>query len=124
MVHGYKGTSFDMREWKHILKSHYKNVLLYSATSNQRNDVESIAQMGENLAKEILSWEDLPPDSTNFHLSFLGYSLGGVVIRHAIQFLQSYKSHMHSLITLGTPHILLKEERKLMKSGLWYMKKI
>jgi hypothetical protein len=65
--------------------------------------------MGYNLANEILNWEDLPPASTNFHLSFIGYSLGGLVVRQALQYLEHYKHHMNSFITLGTPHVMLKE---------------
>ncbi len=41
----------------------------------------------------------------NLRISFIGHSLGGIIIRAAFDYLKEYKSCMHTFITLSSPHL-------------------
>jgi alpha-beta hydrolase superfamily lysophospholipase len=62
--------------------------------------------MGARLATEIKNHviEFFPPDTLR-HISFVGHSLGGVIIRAALPRLLDLKSKFHSFITFASPHL-------------------
>jgi len=43
--------------------------------------------------------------SNGLRISFIGHSLGGIIIRTALPYLSNYKKLMFSYLTLSTPHI-------------------
>ena len=64
-----------------------------------------ISSLGKIVAKEIK--EEILKVKTMGKLgqiSMIGHSMGGLVIRDALQYLRRYKNRLHTLITLGTPH--------------------
>ena len=38
-------------------------------------------------------------------ISFIGHSLGGVIIRSALPFLEIYKNQMYTFFSLASPHL-------------------
>lgn len=72
-------------------------------------------------------------------MSFIGYSLGGLIVRAALPHLEKYSSKMHLIMTFCTPHLgYMYHSNKLvetgiennfpeieltLKIGLWFMKK-
>jgi len=49
--------------------------------------------------------------------------LGGVLIRGALNHLQRYNDHMHTFISLGSPHAGLNvQQSAIIETGLWFMK--
>lgn len=57
-------------------------------------------------------------------ISFIGFSLGGLIMRQSLPFLQKYKEKFHAFITLSSPHIgYASHESNLVKSSLWIMEK-
>jgi predicted alpha/beta hydrolase family esterase len=84
--------------------------------------------MGVNLAFEVEDYIDtLKKKDSNFKLgkiSFIGHSLGGLIIRAALKHLKFYKHKMHGLMTFATPHLgSIKHNNKLIHSAMWVMKK-
>lgn len=65
-----------------------------------------IVEMGCRLANEIKNYitEFFPPGSLE-HLSFIGHSLGGVIIRAALPRLLDFKDKFHTFITFSSPHL-------------------
>jgi len=64
--------------------------------------------MGKRLAKEVemtinSNYED--KNITIKKISFIGHSLGGVIIRAALPYLEKYKDMMYSLMTFSSPHL-------------------
>lgn len=58
----------------------------------------------------------------NFKLSFLGHSLGGIVIRASLPYLEVYRTRMHNLVTIGTPHLgYLYNDSYIVKTGIWFL---
>jgi len=57
-------------------------------------------------------------------ISFIGFSLGGLIIRSCLPHLEKYKDKMHGFITLSSPHLgYASHQSSLVKSSLWFMEK-
>ncbi|EGR34565.1 serine esterase, putative [Ichthyophthirius multifiliis] len=57
-------------------------------------------------------------------ISFLGYSLGGLIIRACIPYLQKYYNKFYTFMTFSTPHVgNMYQTNKIVDAGLWIMKK-
>jgi len=51
-------------------------------------------------------------------LSFVGHSLGGLIIRSALPYLEQYASKMHLYMTLSSPHLgYMYQSSKLVDAG-------
>ena len=59
--------------------------------------------MGKNLAIEVTSL--INEQSVPFKISFIGHSLGGIIIRASLPHLSKYKDMMFSYISLSSPHL-------------------
>ncbi|CAK82493.1 unnamed protein product (macronuclear) [Paramecium tetraurelia] len=104
LLHGYQGTSYDMRYWRAILKIRFQDkIRLILPTSNEFVNNKSIKQQAQDLADEITDYIN-HERVFDFKLSFVGHSLGGLVIRAALPLLKQFQIQMHSYISLGTPH--------------------
>ena len=71
--------------------------------------------MGERLAKEVNSFiEEWCPNGTLKKLSFIGHSLGGLIIRAALPHLEHLKDKLYSYISLSSPHLGCAYDSSLM----------
>lgn len=61
--------------------------------------------MGRNLATEVEQYMQKYEDPENVDISFIGYSLGGLVVRASLVHLQVFKPNMNSFISLSVPHL-------------------
>ena len=61
--------------------------------------------MGKNLANEVSTYITNRQYLPDCRLSFLGFSMGGVIIRSALPYLTQFKEKMHTFITLSSPHL-------------------
>lgn len=90
MVHGYQGNNYDMRLMKDNIALRYPDVQFLSSCMNEDKTDGDIWDMGKRLAEEtkrfIKEW--CPNGVTK--LSFVGHSLGGLIIRAAIPNLLEY----------------------------------
>ena len=80
--------------------------------------------MGQKLASEVDDYiTDACPGTLLGRLSFVGHSLGGVIIRAALPYLNQYSGKMHLLLTLSTPHLGTKHNDSWqVKAGFWFIK--
>ena len=78
--------------------------------------------MGKRLAEEvdenIRELNKIPSK-----ISFIGHSMGGLIIRAALPHLEFYSKYMYSLMTFSTPHLGTRQGSKLTSFGLKIMKK-
>jgi len=51
-------------------------------------------------------------------ISFIGFSLGGLIIRAALPRLRSYRHLFHTYLSIATPHLGLKYSQKLISTAL------
>lgn len=57
-------------------------------------------------------------------ISFIGHSLGGIIIRASLRYLKLYKKYFHTFMTLSTPHLgFLYDTKMIVNVGIWLLKK-
>ncbi|CAD8175370.1 unnamed protein product [Paramecium octaurelia] len=124
LVHGYQGTSYDMRYWKSILTIRFKEkIRLICPTCNDGTSNKPIQEQATLLAKEVINYLS-DENVTQYRLSFIGHSLGGVIIRAALPQLSEYKQFMHTYVSLGSPHCgYASSESVLVDTGLMMIQK-
>ncbi|ESQ29590.1 hypothetical protein EUTSA_v10023308mg [Eutrema salsugineum] len=91
-------------------------------------------EMGQRLAQEVVSFLKRKKDRYARHghlksikLSFVGHSIGNVIIRTAIadSLMEPYRKFLHTYLSLSGPHLgYLYSTNSLFNSGLWLLKKL
>jgi hypothetical protein len=81
--------------------------------------------MGMRLSAEIKQYvSDICPGNMLGRVSFIGHSLGGLIIRAALPYLAAFQGKMHLYMSLSTPHLgYMGGSSGLIDVGLWVLKK-
>mmetsp|Transcript_7619 Transcript_7619/g.6985 ORF Transcript_7619/g.6985 Transcript_7619/m.6985 type:complete len:90 (+) Transcript_7619:1954-2223(+) len=81
--------------------------------------------MGYKLAQEVHQYiRESCPGNNLSRLTFIGHSLGGIIIRAALPYLDKFKDKMHGYLTLCTPHLgYMYKSSKIFNAGMWFLKK-
>ena len=81
--------------------------------------------MGEKLAKEITEYiEEWCPTNALGRISFIGHSMGGLIIRASLKHLTDLKEKVHLYISLSTPHLgYMYNSNRIVDAGIWLLKK-
>lgn len=153
LQHGFLGCGGDMGLLKNAIRTELpSHVEVFIPTSNEGKEGDSIAQMGARLAVELMEFCRTTAPSLleldgQARVSFIGHSLGGVVIRWALQVQLDHSPHTHShsvtlssvlihamqepmirpllrnvhaFISLASPHVgTLFPESQLVSVGMW-----
>lgn len=114
-----------MRLFKNNLNYLYPDNLYLCSSANEDNTDEEIADLGKRLASEVRGYiMEWIPGRNLGRLSFIGHSLGGLIIRSALPHLEEYASKMHLFLTLSSPHLGCSiQSSKLIDAGMWVLKK-
>lgn len=99
--------------------------LFLCATANEQDTEGDINDMGYRLAQEVFQFirENCPGNQLS-RISFIGHSMGGLIIRACLPYLDKFKDKMHGFVTLCTPHLgYMYKTSKLFSTGMWLMKK-
>jgi len=85
----------------------------------------SLDTLGKTLAQEIEKYvTENCPESTLSKISFVGFSIGGVIIRAAIPYLKKYWHVMNNYVSFSSPHLgTMISSNTLVNAGLWLLKK-
>ena len=59
----------------------------------------------------------------SIRLSFIGHSLGGLIIRAALPYLECYSSKMHLFMTFSSAHLGYMNSSKLIETGIFTLNK-
>eukprot|EP00826_Nyctotherus_ovalis_P063919 TRINITY_DN9371_c0_g3_i2.p1 TRINITY_DN9371_c0_g3~~TRINITY_DN9371_c0_g3_i2.p1 ORF type:complete len:262 (+),score=53.92 TRINITY_DN9371_c0_g3_i2:286-1071(+) len=112
-----------MRFIRNHLFFFYPNAFFLCSSANEKKTEGDIVVMGVNLAEEIRSFIKANGLRNLGKISFIGHSLGGVIIRAALPHLEEYKGQMHTLLTLSSPHVgYLIQTSSLVNAGMWVLK--
>lgn len=127
LVHGLGARSSDMgRLADHIYLLHPEAVVLMSALNEGLTDGD-ILEMGTRLAQEVHFFirNVCQIEHSMQRLSFIGHSLGGLIIRAALPLLSDYQEKMYVYLSLSTPHLgCMYATSKIVAAGVWlYAKK-
>jgi len=125
LVHGFGGTAFDVRMLKNHIYQEYPEVMIHSAHANEEEGTNGdILIMGGKLATEVQTYiaEYFPKNSLQ-KLSFIGHSMGGLIIRAALPLLADLKQKLHFYMSLSTPHLgYIHKTSKLIDFGICLLK--
>ena len=125
LVHGFQGNSFDMRTIKNNLSIFHPEALFLCSSKNEGKTEDDIEEMGVRLANEVTEFaQEWCPGSTLGMISFIGHSLGGVIIRAALPHLAKFKDKMETFVTLSSPHLgYMYASNTIMNAGMWVLKR-
>lgn len=106
LCHGFQGSHLDMLKLAHYFRLFNHEVTYICSRCYEQDSSISIAQMGNRLAKEVESHISMYlEDGRLGSISFVGHSLGGLVLRAALPHLEKYRDYMKTLITFSSPHL-------------------
>mmetsp|Transcript_26681 Transcript_26681/g.48059 ORF Transcript_26681/g.48059 Transcript_26681/m.48059 type:complete len:665 (-) Transcript_26681:1697-3691(-) len=105
LVHGFQGSAFDFKRFKNYLTIFYPEALTYCSSCNEGDTGNSIEMMGERLSIEVFNYVEEWVKGDLAKLSFIGHSIGGLIIRSALPHFGSLRERMHSFISLSSPHL-------------------
>ena len=118
-VPGLQGSHHDFRMMKNVCmlankSEKERNVYWHICRENNGHSFDDINDQAANIVSEVKSvmCDKLFRDLTNVAVSFISYSLGGLVVRAALNhsdFPTDIRDRLHMFVTLATPHL-----------GLWY----
>ncbi|KAG5566317.1 hypothetical protein RHGRI_002051 [Rhododendron griersonianum] len=132
-VHGFQGHHLDLRlvrnQW--LLMDSKVDVLMSEV--NEEKTSGDFREMGKRLAQEVTSFVKKKMDKAsrsgslrNIKLSFVGHSIGNVIIRTALteEIMEPYLRYLYTYLSISGPHLgYLYSSNSLFNSGLWVLKK-
>mmetsp|Transcript_25478 Transcript_25478/g.82436 ORF Transcript_25478/g.82436 Transcript_25478/m.82436 type:complete len:537 (-) Transcript_25478:667-2277(-) len=128
LQHGWYATSHDMRLLQSYIKLLFPKAVVFTARSNEENSSLPIAKMGTRLAHEVRNFiaHNFPAlgnlDQRYGRISFIGHSIGSVIIRAAIASpsFAPFKAKLHTFITISSSHCGNKYMTStLVSGGMW-----
>lgn len=124
LVHGFQGNSYDMRLIKNTISLINPSCVFLPSSSNQDDTECDIEEMGKKLANEVKMFLKEWNDGIIFKkISFIGHSIGGLIIRAALPSLVEYSSKMWMYMSLSSPHLgYVYSSSKLVDAGMWLLK--
>ncbi|XP_010458322.1 PREDICTED: protein FAM135B-like isoform X1 [Camelina sativa] len=133
-VHGFQGHHLDLRLIRNQWLLIDPKIEFLMSEANEEKTHGDFREMGQRLAQEIVSFFKKKKDKharygrlKNIKLSFVGHSIGNVIIRAAIadSLMDPYRKYFHTYLSLSGPHLgYLYSSNSLFNSGLWLLKKL
>lgn len=125
LVHGFKGSEFDLRLFKSRLENGHRHLKCFNSSVNVGVENVSISALGANLAKEVREYVMVKRLQFIRKVSFIGHSLGGLIVRAAIPCLPEFQNYFHAYVSLGSPHLgMINSHSILMQAGFTLFKKV
>ncbi|KAF8561726.1 hypothetical protein P879_09626, partial [Paragonimus westermani] len=126
-VHGLDGNSSDLRLVRVYLQLALPDCRLEFLMSecNQSDTFAGFDSMRDNLAEELIAFIN-ELDETPDRISFIGHSMGCVLVRALLlsPLLKPYLSKLHTFLSLSGPHLgTVYNSSGLVNMGMWVMQK-
>ncbi|XP_043719208.1 protein FAM135A-like isoform X2 [Telopea speciosissima] len=133
-VHGFQGHHLDLR----LVRNQWLLIdpgaeFLMSAVNEEKTSGD-FREMGSRLAEEVTSFLKKKIDRMsrsegfrNIKLSFVGHSIGNIIIRTALTELvmEPFLKYLYTYLSMSGPHLgYLYCPNSLFNSGLWLLKKL
>lgn len=133
-VHGFQGHHLDLRLVRNQWLLIDPKIEFLMSEVNEDKTSEDFRDMGLRLAQEVIAFIKKKMDKVsrsgtlkNVKLSFVGHSIGNVIIRSALAegIMEPYHRYLHTYISVSGPHLgYLYSSNSLFNSGLWLLKKL
>ncbi|XP_021639963.2 uncharacterized protein LOC110635076 isoform X1 [Hevea brasiliensis] len=132
-VHGFQGHHLDLRlirnQW--LLIEPKTEVLMSEANEDKTSG--DFREMGLRLAEEVITFLQRKLDKfsrsggpRDIKLSFVGHSIGNVIIRSALaeSIMEPFRRYLYTYVSVSGPQLgYLYSSNSLFNSGMWFMKK-
>jgi len=93
-----------MKLFKNYISLAHPEAMFLCSSTNEDNTEGDIAEMGEKLSNEVINFiTENCPENTLGRLSFVGHSLGGLIIRASLPALEKFSDKMYTYISLSSP---------------------
>ena len=126
MAHGFQGSAFDMRILKNSIAIALPEAVFLQSSSNEGQLTNGdIGEMGYRLSQEVLQYirENCPGNQLS-RITFIGYSMGGLMVRAALPYLERLKDKFHGFVSICSPHLgYMYKTSKLFATGMWILNK-
>ena len=125
LVHGFQGTHHDMRFLRNQILLQCPNAQIMISSSNEDHTEECIFEMGQRLANEVRQYiNSFCMTSYLGKISFIGHSIGGLIIRAALPHLADFSSKFFTYLSFGSPHLGYNYSKsRLITAGVWFLQK-
>ncbi|XP_059650912.1 uncharacterized protein LOC132297640 [Cornus florida] len=133
-VHGFQGHHLDLRLVRNQWLLIDPKVEFLMSEVNEEKTSGDFREMGLRLAQEVISFIKKKMDKAsrsgrliNIKLSFVGHSIGNVIIRTALteSIMEPYLRYLYTYVSISGPHLgYLYCSNSLFNSGLWLLKKL
>ncbi|RDX87497.1 hypothetical protein CR513_31023, partial [Mucuna pruriens] len=136
-VHGFQaclGHHLDLRLVRNQWLLIDPKVEFLMSEANEDKTFGDFREMGHRLAEEVISFLKSKMDKASrygnlgdIRISFVGHSIGNLIIRTAIadSIMEPFLSHLHTYLSVSGPHLgYLYSSNSLFNSGLWFLKKL
>ncbi|KAL0748203.1 hypothetical protein Bca101_030205 [Brassica carinata] len=133
-VHGFQGHHLDLRLVRNQWLMIDPKIEFLMSEANEEKTHGDFREMGQRLAQEVVSFLKRKKDRharqghlKSIKLSFVGHSIGNVIIRTAISdgLMEPFRKYLHTYLSLSGPHLgYLYSTNSLFNSGLWLLKKL
>lgn len=121
LVHGYGAHPVALACVEQTMFYYYPHLYILNSRENRNTETKSLEEMGRALASEVnqhiqkLKWKN-----SDFYLSFIGHSMGGLAIRASLEHLKAHRESMKLFMSLSSPHLgHLIHNSHLTKFGMW-----
>ena len=113
-----------MRLLKNNIAILFPEAMFLCSSSNEEHTEDDIIEMGVRLAQEINSYiAQYCPDFSLGRISFVSHSLGGLIVRASLPYLEEHQDKFYNFFTLSTPHLgCMYTNSTLVDTGLWFLK--
>ena len=102
----------------------FPEVMFLMSSANEEHTEGHITEMGVRLAQEINTHiNQYCPGNSLGKISIIAHSLGGLISRAALPYLEEHKAKMFNFITLSSPHLgYMYNSSTLIDAGMWFLK--
>lgn len=116
--HGLGGSPFDMQNLTSLFRHYFPKVITYNVSQNEDKTAESILSLARRFAAEARGYLAEFPKEAKFEISFVGHSLGGLVIKASLPLLADYAPYFRTYMSLGSPHMGSDPSKLLVGVGM------
>lgn len=125
LVHGYLGSYIDVKMLQDTISNVYPKGIFLLSRANEGHTDGNIIEMGIRLSNEVKEFIKIYSSIHIDKISFIGHSLGGLIIRASLPHLFELKDKFYSYISLACPHLgCTNNESILIDAGMWVLCKI
>lgn len=118
LLHGLQASSDDLRNLQSLLMTKLPDHIFYRSEINEEMTHESIDLLGARFAGEARRFLDTFLGISKIEISFIGHSMGGLIVRAALPLLRQYKHCFKTYISLSTPHLGAAGSKFLVSAGM------